>query len=382
VDSATAAPADPRDELVVGDPPAIGVASIPASPGQARPPAPVPSMPVPPEAGPAGTAPSEGSAPEEAPTGTAPPSIPPPPVRLAAVQPAPTRSVPGVGEEPQPSHGDGALLSDDATSGFSPSVSDKLRSYVYLLVDPRTGRAFAVGRGQGDRCFHHVRAARDGGDPEPGTEPADEAGFPMMERIREVESSGREVRIDILRYGLTTDEASLVEAAVHDALGLRAEPMLGSQRQSAVEVGSRLAKRAKFKRAHQVVLLRVGGRGADPSYEEARHGWRLGRNWLDPDSVRSPRWAVVVVGTLVAAVHRIERWEPARSPVPAPTGGTDPWSGTTGGGPTGRYSFVGPVDPELERRYVGKSVAAYLGKGTPGAITFVWCGPHWVNTPP
>jgi hypothetical protein len=382
VDSASAAPADRPDEPVVGDPPAIGVASIPASPSQARPPAPVPSMPVPPEAGPAGTAPSEGSAPEEAPTGTAPPSIPPPPVRLAAVQPAPTRSVPGVGEEPQPSHGDGALLSDDATSGFSPSVSDKLRSYVYLLVDPRTGRAFAVGRGQGDRCFHHVRAARDGGDPEPGTEPADEAGFPMMERIREVESSGREVRIDILRYGLTPDEASLVEAAVHDALGLRAEPMLGSQRQSAVEVGSRLAKRAKFKRAHQVVLLRVGGRGADPSYEEARHGWRLGRNWLDPDSVRSPRWAVVVVGTLVAAVHRIERWEPARSPVPAPTGGTDPWSGTTGGGPTGRYSFVGPVDPELERRYVGKSVAAYLGKGTPGAITFVWCGPHWVNTPP
>ncbi|HEY7916126.1 MAG TPA: hypothetical protein VIC86_04020, partial [Acidimicrobiales bacterium] len=233
-----------------------------------------------------------------------------------------------------------------------------------------------------DRCFHHVRTARHGGDPEPRGEPADEAGFPMLERIREVESTGREVRIDILRYGLTPDDALLVEAAVHDALGFRGEPTLGSQRLSAVEVGSRLAKRAKFKRAHQVVLLRVGGRGADPSYAKARHGWRLGRNWIDPDSVRSPRWAVVVVGNLVAAVHRIERWEPTRSGVPAPTGGSDPGSGPAGGAPVGRYSFAGPVDPELERRYVGKSVAAYLGKGTPGAVTYVWCGPHWVNTPP
>ena len=48
-----------------------------------------------------------------------------------------------------------------------------------------------------------------------------------------------------------------------------------------------------------------------------------------------------------------------------------------------RYSFVGARDPELERRYVGKSVAAYLGKGIAEArCTYVWCGPHWVNTAP
>ncbi len=47
--------------------------------------------------------------------------------------------------------------------------------------------------------------------------------YPVLDRIREAESDGREVRIDILRHGLGTREALLVEAAVADALGLRGE---------------------------------------------------------------------------------------------------------------------------------------------------------------
>ena len=45
-----------------------------------------------------------------------------------------------------------------------------------------------------------------------------------------------------------------------------------------------------------------------------------------------------------------------------------------------RYSFSGAPDEELEARYVGRSVAPYLGAGTPSQVTYVWCGPHWVNT--
>jgi hypothetical protein len=266
------------------------------------------------------------------------------------VEPAHHDATAGTGRDP-----------DGAPSGFAPGVSVKLQSYVYLLVDPRTGRAFCVGRGRDDRCFRHVRAARAGSDGGPRAAADEQPNYLMLERIREIEACGREVRIDILRYGLSPDEALLAEAVAHDALGLPAAPKLGSQRQSAVEVGSLLAKRAKFKRAHQVVLLRVGGMGTDSTYEVARHGWRIGRNWTDLDSVRSPQWAVIVVGNLVTAVHRIDRWE---------------LSGAQ------RYSFAGPRDPELEKRYGGKSVAAYLGTGPPSPITYVWCGPHWVNTPP
>ncbi len=247
----------------------------------------------------------------------------------------------------------------DPAEAFPPGVAARLGSYVYLLIDPRTGRAFYVGRGKGDRCHRHVAAAR--------TTDADARGRHVaLDRIREAESTGRPVRIDILRHGLSPAEARLVEAAAAEALGLAQETALGSQRRPAAEVGAALAKRARFKRSHPVVLLRAGARGSDTGYEVVRHGWRIGRRWTDVSSPRSPSWAVVVDGELVDAVYRIEAWEPT------PGGG-----GTPG---RERWSFVGQPDEALTARYGGRSVAAYLGEGTPSAVTYVWCGPHWVNS--
>jgi hypothetical protein len=73
-----------------------------------------------------------------------------------------------------------------------------------------------------------------------------------------------------------------------------------------------------------------------------------------------------VVGELVAAVFRIDHWEPTGS------------SGTGRGDL--RYSFVGARDEELESRYLGRSVALHRGAGPQSPVTYVWCGPHWVNT--
>ena len=245
--------------------------------------------------------------------------------------------------------------------GFPAGVADQLRAYVYLLVDPRTGRPFFVGRGRGDRCFQHLAEARA---TDPGVDAAPED--PVLDRIRQAESTGREVRVDILSYGLKGAEADRVARAARDVLGLATGPGDGGGRTAAAELGARLAKRAKFKHAHPVVLLRVGP-GSDHAYEAVRHHWRVGRRWVDLDSPRSPRWAVVVVGDLVANVYRLESWEPTR-------GGTGP------AGAGGRYSFVGTVDVELERRYRDRSVAPYFGDGAPAPVTYVWCGPHWVNT--
>ncbi|HEX3979930.1 MAG TPA: hypothetical protein VHW93_01840, partial [Acidimicrobiales bacterium] len=53
---------------------------------------------------------------------------------------------------------------DPYAMAFPPGVSSKLESYVYLLVDPWTGKPFFVGRARGDRAFRHLRAARIGTD--------------------------------------------------------------------------------------------------------------------------------------------------------------------------------------------------------------------------
>ncbi len=315
-----------------GEPPPIGVPRIPAAAERAQPPSAVPSL--------AGA--------ETDPL----PDPDPAPAQLAPVPPVPAVPTPGRAD----------------VAGFPVGVADQLRAYVYLLIDPRTGRAFYVGRGRGDRCFRHLEAARSAPDADPDPDGPGSSKYPVLARIREAEASGREVRIDILRHGLKGSEAALVESAARDALGLQPDGAGPVQRRAAGELGARLAKRAKFKRTHQVVLLRVGGPGSDATYEVARHNWRIGRRWTDLDSPRSPQWAVLVVGELVAAVHRIDGWEPTPT-APGSSRSVD------------RFSFVGPADAELEQRYRHRSVAPYLGEGTPSQVTYVWCGPHWVNSP-
>jgi len=258
-------------------------------------------------------------------------------------------------ESPPPVGPDGPT----APVSFPPGVVAKLGTYVYLLVDPRTGRPFYVGTGRGNRCLRHVDAAR--------SLPPDVGGrskYPRLDRIREAESGGRHVRVEILRHGLTPAEAELVQVSVVDALGLGHETTLGAQRGPAVDVAAGLAKRARIKRDHPVVLLRAGPHGTPVPYDSVRHGWRIGRRWVDTASPRSPRWVLVVVGDLVEAAYRIDHWEPT----PADTG--------TG---VGGSSFVGVPDPELGARYVGRNVGPYLGSGASSAVTYVWCGPHWVN---
>ncbi|MGH7821426.1 MAG: hypothetical protein ACREQ9_16810 [Candidatus Binatia bacterium] len=41
---------------------------------------------------------------------------------------------------------------------ISSEVSRKLCYYVYLYVDPRTGKPFYVGKGRGPRCLSHISA--------------------------------------------------------------------------------------------------------------------------------------------------------------------------------------------------------------------------------
>jgi uncharacterized protein len=99
-----------------------------------------------------------------------------------------------------------AAMSEQKLQAFPPGVDSQLKTYVYRLLDPRTGETFYVGKGTGNRVFAHIRAEIDDDD-------ADE----KLNRIREIQLAGFEVAHVIHRHGLDDDTAYEVEAALIDA---------------------------------------------------------------------------------------------------------------------------------------------------------------------
>ena len=87
---------------------------------------------------------------------------------------------------------------------ITPEVAKILKSYVYVYIDPHNNKPFYIGKGKGNRLFAHIK---------------DQSDIEKVAKIAEIRSSGKEPRIEILRYGLSDLEAHLVEAASIDLIG-------------------------------------------------------------------------------------------------------------------------------------------------------------------
>jgi hypothetical protein len=239
-------------------------------------------------------------------------------------------------------HGD-----TDGAGGFLPAVTERLGCYVYLLVDPRDGRIFHVGTGQGDRCFRDPECA-------PG-----QRSRATLDTIREIQAAGQRVRIDILRHGLDPETAATVEAAVIEALGstdvrdqVIEEEAYGVGRMSVSEVNERYgATPVKIRPEHAVVLISIPPafrRGTDHQFYEMTRGW-----WKAGARRERARWAFAVSDGVVRAVYRITGWEPARA--------------------GNRWGFRGHRDPEMEREYAHRDVSEYVGNGAHNKLKYVNC---------
>lgn len=240
---------------------------------------------------------------------------------------------------------------------FPPEVMERLRSYVYLYIDPRNQQAFYIGKGVGNRAFAHL----------------DEQGeSEKLLRIASIRAEGFEPTIEILRHGLTDDQAALVEASVIDLLptGQLTNKIRGMHSNSYGRISADdvlLTHTAPPADVTDPLLLITinrlyrSGMPADELYEATRGVWKIGER-------RSrAQYACAVFQGVIREVYTIERWQPA---------GTDIYRTRAAADCSiqGRWEFVGhPASKEIRERYCRRAVRHILGSSSQNPIRYVLC---------
>lgn len=239
---------------------------------------------------------------------------------------------------------------------FPDELLEGLRSYVYIYIDPRDNQAFYIGKGTGDRAFHHLEA---------------NDASAKAARIQAIRADGQEPKIDLLRYGMSDGEASLVEAAAIDLIGI--PPLLNVchghhngtfPRVSCADlIAAHQATPAKIR--HKSILItinRLYRTGMTKlELEEATRGiWKVGAKREEADL------AMAVFRGIIREVYVIGRWHPA---------GTLEYKTRDDITPhlcKGRWEFEASLaDERIRTDFIGKSVRHILGPNNQNPIRYV-----------
>lgn len=234
---------------------------------------------------------------------------------------------------------------------FSAQTIEKLKHYVYRLIDPRTGLTFYVGQGQGNRVFDHARNAlsfsQSNDDKAAETEESAKIGT-----IRQIIAEGLEVLYVIHRHGLTKSEANQVEGALIDAYGglTNIQNGIGSNDfgiANAEELERRyMAQEYDDPGNINYLIIKVKKSTIEQHgldyYAAMRGDWRLSIN-----RAREYNYALCAVDGIVKKVYKIDRWDAVDN---------------------GRIRFTGReaeavvsqlfVDKRLPNRYIKRGMAA------------------------
>lgn len=236
---------------------------------------------------------------------------------------------------------------------FPPEVVDRLKNYVYRLIDPRNGETFYVGRGIGNRLYSHIRD-------ELGNE-SDEVGD-KLRRIREIRLAGFDVAHVVHRHGMEPSVAKEVEAALIDAYPGLTNVMGGEEsgERGAMHadeiVREYLAQPAVFE--HRALLISVNRSASErPLYEATRFAWKLSQK-------RAKETEVVLASEkgIIRGAYIPEKWLEATA---------DNFPGRPDR--PGRLGFVGRKAPtEIQEMYVGRRVPDDYRFGTANPIRYTW----------
>ncbi len=245
---------------------------------------------------------------------------------------------------------------------FPIEVAERLKWYVYRLIDPRNGETFYVGKGRGDRVFEHAKgalaASRD--------ENAEDTIDLKLQRIKEITGAGLEVAHVIHRHGIEDENVAFqIEAALIDAYPGLANRVSGHGTDDYgvrhVEEILREYAAPPFEPGEPLILICIARAYKEETksvYDAVRGVWRI-------NAKRAKNFKLVLAHYrgLIVGAFRPKDWLPA-------TKANFPWLDDD---IQGRIGFVGePADQEVVSLYVGKRVPdVYRPKGAAFPVRFV-----------
>jgi len=234
---------------------------------------------------------------------------------------------------------------------FPKSVIEKLGYYVYLLIEPTTNKVFYVGKGTGNRIFNHINDAI--------TSPLKSD---KLEIIRLIHLQGKQVKLAIIRHGLTEKEAFEVEAALIDFIDIRELANIVSGHHSYDHgLMSITDIIAQFNAPHIVIaepaiLVTVNrlfrrNMNDDEIYEITRGNWVVG------ERRNKAKYAFCVSYGIVRQVYAIQEWFSIKAR-------------SEDSKTQNRWRFNGVVAKDLQH-YIGGCVEKYIGAQNP--VRYVNC---------
>ena len=194
---------------------------------------------------------------------------------------------------------------------FSEKAIEHLNGfYVYALIDPRNNQVFYIGKGTGNRVFSH--------EIESGKSPKSEKA--KLQKIREIEKSGHDVKRILINWGMTEPEAFVAEATlinlmsylssdtltnavaghhVHEALSVEDfEIMYGAEHLQPEDI------------RHSIMVIKINklyrrDMSSKELYDAVRGNWRASLNSIQR---RNVEYVFGVYNQLIVAVYKPDEW--------------------------------------------------------------------------
>lgn len=230
---------------------------------------------------------------------------------------------------------------------FSKEVCDELQYYVYRLIDPNNGQTFYVGQGNNNRVFAHVNCALKNFEGENYLSEEDDEDSLKLRRIREIKSAGLDVIHVIQKYGLTKEQALLIESVLIDVYDGLTNKVRGFGSDECPINAITLEKNHSIKEFNDMIenpkyiIIKVKEQWVNQSslYEIVRSAWKL-----NIERVRSYPYVLAVVNGIVKEVYLAKEWHNVC-------------------GSEGRIEFTGEVAEESVRNlFINKKIPARFRK--------------------